>query len=83
MHPSPISQLTEIQRRSCPCGAVPEPSHSLCRKCFSGMVWRRRQAKPVRRATGRRHGRHARDRARFLALAEEKFRAGRKWADFR
>ena len=80
MHPSPISQLTEIQRRSCPCGAVPEPSHGLCRKCFSGMVWRRRQAKPIRRATGRRH---ARERARFLALAEEKFRATREWADFR
>jgi hypothetical protein len=75
MHSSPINQLAVTQGRSCPCGAVPEPSHGLCRKCFSGMVWRRRKAKPVRHATRRRRGRPARERARSLALAEAKFRA--------
>ncbi|HXL89134.1 MAG TPA: hypothetical protein VN969_09155 [Streptosporangiaceae bacterium] len=81
MHSSLINQLTEIQRRSCPCGAVPEPSHGLCRKCFSGMVWRRRKAKPVRHATRRRRGWQAHERARSLALAEAKFHASGKWGD--
>jgi hypothetical protein len=82
MYSIPINQLTEAQLRSCPCGAVPEPSHGLCRKCFSGMVWRRRKAKPARHATWRRRGRPTRERARSLALAEAKFHASGKWGDF-
>jgi hypothetical protein len=81
MHSSLINQLAEIQGRSCPCGAVPEPSRGLCRKCFSGMVWRRRKAKPVRSAARQRHGRQARERARSLALAEAKFHGSGQWGD--
>jgi hypothetical protein len=81
MHSSPIIQLAETQGRSCPCGAIPEPSHGMCRKCFSGMVWRRRKAKPVRHMTRRRRGWQARERARSLAVAEAKFRSNGRWSE--
>jgi hypothetical protein len=81
MHSSPITQLAEIQERSCRWGAVPEPSHGLCHKCISGMAWRRRKAKPVQSTTRRRRGRPSRERARSLALAEAKFHASGQWGD--
>ena len=82
MHPDIILTIAQQQTRSCPCGAIPELPYGMCRKCYAGMVWRRRKAGPAQRAARRRRGRQSRERARILTLAESMFRANGKGADY-
>jgi len=49
MHPNPIVKLPQERTHQCPCGAVPEYPHGMCRKCYAGMVWHRRKNGPARR----------------------------------
>jgi hypothetical protein len=81
MHPDIILTIAQHQTRSCPCGAAAEYRYGMCRKCYAGMVWRRRQAGPARCAARRRRGRQSRERARVLAFAQSMFRASGKGAD--
>jgi hypothetical protein len=81
MHPDILLTIAQQQARSCPCGATPEHPHGLCRKCYAGMVWRRRKTGSARRTARRRRGRQSRERARVLALAQSMFRANGKGAD--
>lgn len=69
MRPQIIAALAEQRRHQCACGAATEHSYSLCRKCHSRMAWRRKTTRPSRRATRRRTGHQARERARLLAQA--------------
>lgn len=82
MHPNTILKLAQERTHQCPCGAVPEYPYGMCRKCHAGMVWRRRQAGPARRAARRRRGRQSREQSRILALTESTFRANSKGADY-
>ena len=79
MHPNTIITIPQRYTRQCPCGAVPECPHSMCRKCHAGMVWRRRKAGPPRHASKRRRGRQSRERTRILI--ESTFRANSMGAD--
>lgn len=81
MHPSTIALPADNQRRSCPCGAVPEHPYGLCRKCYAGMVWRRHKSGSARRTSRRRRGRQSRERARILALASSVVHANGRGAD--
>jgi hypothetical protein len=81
MHPDILLTIAQQQTRSCPCGATPEHPYGLCRKCYAGMVWRRRKAGSTRRAARRRRGRQSRERSRILTFAESMIRANGKGAD--
>ena len=59
--------LTEQRHRQCPCGAVADRPHGLCRKCQDRNAWRRKTASTRRKATRRRFGRRARNLTRLLA----------------
>jgi hypothetical protein len=61
-----ITALAEDRRRQCPCGAVAEQPHDLCRKCHHRMLWRRKTMRTSRRAARRLAVRHG---ARLLADA--------------
>jgi len=82
MHPNPIVKLPQERTHQCPCGAVPEYPHGMCRKCYAGMVWRRRKNGPARHASRRRRGRQSRERSRILALAESMSSVHGKGADY-
>jgi|HubBroStandDraft_5_1064220.scaffolds.fasta_scaffold346414_1 hypothetical protein len=83
MHPSTIITIPQQYTRQCPCGAVPEYPHNMCRKCHAGMVWRRRKTGSPRRASRRRRSRQSRDNSRILTLNEPMFRtANSRGADF-
>jgi hypothetical protein len=60
VHPNLIAALAEDRRKSCPCGAVTDQPHSLCRRCLARTVWRRSTSQSSRRAVHRRTGRQAR-----------------------
>ena len=83
MHPSITLTIAQERTRSCPCGATPEYPYGMCRKCYAGMVWRRRKTGPARRTARRRRGRESRERNRILALADSMFHANSKGADYR
>lgn len=60
---------------SCPCGVVAERPYGMCRKCYSGMTWRKRTAGSAGKPSRRRRGRLSRDRARLIAAAATSNRA--------
>jgi hypothetical protein len=61
-----ITALAGDRHRQCPCGAVAEKPHGLCRKCQHRMLWRRKTTRTSRRAARRLAVRHG---ARLLADA--------------
>jgi hypothetical protein len=67
MHPELIAALTEIRHRQCPCGAVTDKPHGLCRKCHARVAWRRKTTRTSRRAARRLATRQAREGARIFA----------------
>jgi hypothetical protein len=81
MNPHQIYKIAEVRHQSCPCGAVAEHHHGLCRKCHAGMTWRRRNAGTARNSSRRRRGRQSRERGRLLALVTSSFRTSGKGAD--
>jgi hypothetical protein len=58
--------LAGDRRRQCPCGAVAEQPHGLCRKWHAYMVWRRKTTRATRHAARRQAAGHG---ARLLAVA--------------
>lgn len=52
--------LTEQRRRQCPCGAVADWPHGLCRKCQDRNAWHRKTTSAHRKATRRGIGHRAR-----------------------
>jgi hypothetical protein len=76
-----IYKIAEDRRQSCPCGALAEHPHGLCRKCHAGMIWRRRNVGTTRHSSRRRRGSQARERVRILALATSMFRTSSKGDD--
>ena len=60
MHPDLLAALADDRRRQCPCGAVTEQPHHLCRKCRARIVWRRKITPTSRRAARRLAKRQAR-----------------------
>jgi hypothetical protein len=82
MHPNTVITIPHEHPRPCPCGAVPEYPHGLCRKCHAGMVWRRRKTGQAQHSTRRRRGRQSRNRSRIMALAESMSRVSSKGADY-
>jgi hypothetical protein len=81
VHPDLIAALAEDRRKSCPCGAVAEPSWELCRKCIARITWRRRTRRPYRRAIRRHVGRQIPDRMGVFAPTTSIFRATGKGAE--
>jgi hypothetical protein len=69
MHTDLLTALAEDRRRQCPCGAVTEQSHHLCRKCRARIVWRRKTTRTSRRVARRLVTRQARAGARTFAQA--------------
>ena len=59
--------LAEQRRPQCPCGAVADRPHGLCRKCQSRDAWRRKTGATHRKSARRRIRRHAVRIAEFLA----------------
>jgi hypothetical protein len=59
--------LAEQRRPQCPCGAVADRPHGLCRKCQSRDAWRRKSGATHRKSARRRTGRRAVRVARFSA----------------
>jgi hypothetical protein len=62
-----VIALAAEKRRNCPCGAVAESTHGLCRKCQARMAWRRKAMRKNRRGARRLAARHARTFVRLLA----------------
>jgi (p)ppGpp synthase/HD superfamily hydrolase len=62
-----ITALAADRQRQCPCGAVAEQPHGLCRKCHHRMLWRRKTTRTSRRAARRLAVRHG---ARLLGQRE-------------
>jgi hypothetical protein len=60
--------LTEQRRRQCPCGAVADRPHGLCRKCQDRSAWRRKTTSTRRKATRRRIGHRVRKATRIFGL---------------
>lgn len=75
VHPDLIAALAEYRRKSCPCGAVADPSWGLCRKCIARITWRRRARRPHRRAIRRHVGRQALGKMGIFALTASIVRA--------
>ena len=69
MHTDLLAPPAEGRRRQCPCGAVTEHSHYLCRKCRARIVWRRKTTRTSRRVARRLAARQARAGARTFAQA--------------
>ena len=44
-----VAALAEDRRRGCPCGAVAQQPHGLCRECQAVSVWRRETKRTSRR----------------------------------
>jgi hypothetical protein len=82
MHSNTTITIPPQYTRQCPCGAIPEYPHGLCRKCHAGMVWRRRKSSSARHTTPRRRGRQSRARSRILALTESMSRTSSKGGDY-
>jgi hypothetical protein len=61
-----VAALTAERRRQCPCGAVAESAHGLCRKCQARIAWRRKTMRVGRRGGRRVAARQARTFARLL-----------------
>jgi|HubBroStandDraft_3_1064219.scaffolds.fasta_scaffold811052_1 hypothetical protein len=66
MHPHPylLAALTEDRSRQCPCGAVAERRHGLCRKCYARVQWRRKTTHTAHRTSRHLAARQARAGAR-------------------
>jgi len=45
-----VAALAEDRCRRCPCGAVAQQPHSLCRECQAVTVWRRETKRTRRRS---------------------------------
>jgi hypothetical protein len=58
--------LAEQRRRQCPCGAVADRPHGLCRKCQDRNAWRRKITTSRRKTSRRGFARRVHDVARFL-----------------
>jgi hypothetical protein len=69
MHTNLLAPPAEGRRRQCPCGAVTEHSHRLCRKCRARIKWRRRTTPASRRTARRLVRRQAQTGARTFAIA--------------
>ena len=69
MHTDLLAPPAEGRRRQCPCGAVTEHPHNLCRKCRARIVWRRKTTRTSRRVARRLVTRQARAGARTFAQA--------------
>jgi hypothetical protein len=67
LHPDFVAALAAENRRTCPCGAVAESAHGLCRKCQARIAWRRKAMRKSRRGARRLAARHARTFVRLLA----------------
>ena len=65
LHVYLATSLAADRRRQCPCGAVAERPHSLCRKCQARIAWRRKALRKSRR--GHLATRHGRTFVRLLA----------------
>jgi hypothetical protein len=78
--PNVYATLVEVRRQACPCGAATDQPGTLCRKCHSRMVWRRRNEQPVRHRGHHRLGRQARGRQRIIDLAAALSGAGERTA---
>jgi hypothetical protein len=69
--------LADQRRRQCPCGAVADRPHGLCRKCQDRNAWRRKTVSNNRKSTHRKtaHRKTARRRiARRVHDAVGRFR---------
>src|SRR5262249_21182671 len=67
LHPY-LTLAPDAQRhRTCPCGAVAEGTHGLCRKCQARIAWRRKAMRKNGRGARRLAARHARTFVRLLA----------------
>jgi hypothetical protein len=69
LHPEFAAALAAARQRHCPCGALAERRHGLCRKCQARAAWRRRATATRRRSSRRLSPRHVRDLARFIVGA--------------
>lgn len=69
MHTDLLAPPAEGRRRQCPCGAVTEYPHRLCRKCQARISWRRKTTRTSRRVARRLATQQARAGARTFAQA--------------
>jgi hypothetical protein len=67
LHPDFVIVLNAQKHRTCPCGAMAESTHGLCRKCQARIAWRRKAMQKNRRGARRLAARHARTFVRLLA----------------
>jgi hypothetical protein len=69
-HPDLLAALAKDRIRQCPCGAIAERQHGLCRKCQARNAWRRKTTRTRRQAARRRVSRRVRNAARPLVGAK-------------
>jgi hypothetical protein len=69
LHPYLAAALHAEKQRQCPCGAVAEHRHGLCRKCQAPAAWRRRTTATKRRSSRRLTARRIRHLAQLIVGA--------------
>jgi hypothetical protein len=70
-----VAAVLAAERRDCACGAVAEPTQTLCRKCRARAAWRRKVMRANRRGGRRMAARGARSFTLLLAETMPRTRA--------